>query len=219
MGARSSIYSEYGCCVQPDDEMEKRRGTSHVMIQVGGSASLLPLLGLPPTLRQNRFSFHYYSRATLAFVMTAFPIAEFSMLLLLAAGFYLALSAWSLGTSWIAVTLVSLLLMIALGAGLIGPRIRAIGLATRESSDGLLPSQLSARIHDPVLFTVLLIQAVLLLSIIFLMTTKPELVSSIIVMGVALVVGLAWGVLVSRSRRSRGLERAAHTDRTREPVA
>src|SRR6266487_573379 len=53
MGARSSIYSEYGCCVQPDDEMEKRRATSHVMIQVVGSASLLPLLGLPPTLRQN----------------------------------------------------------------------------------------------------------------------------------------------------------------------
>src|SRR6266496_4770622 len=53
MGARSSIYSAYGCCVKPDDEMEKRRGTSHVMIQVVGSASLLPLLGLPPTLRQN----------------------------------------------------------------------------------------------------------------------------------------------------------------------
>src|SRR6266702_2370098 len=175
MGARSSIYSAYGCCVQPDDEMEKRRGTSHVMIQVVGSASLLPLLGLPPTLRQNRFSFHYYSRATLAFVMTAFPIAEFSMLLLLAAGFYLALSAWSLGTSWIAVTLVSLLLMIALVAALIRPRMRAI-----------------------------------------LMTTTPELANSIIVMVVALVLGLALGVLVSRATRTRGLEVAARTGRTRE---
>ncbi len=109
--------------------------------------------------------------------------------------------------------------MIALGAGLIGPRMRAIVMATREASEGLLPSQLSARIHEPVLFTVLLIQALMLLGIVFLMTTKPELVRSIIVMGVALVVGLAWGVLVSRSGRSRGLERAAHTDRTREPVA
>ena len=158
-------------------------------------------------------------RTILAFATTAFPIAGVSMLLLLAAGFYLALSAWSLRTSWIAVTLVSLLLMIALGAGLIGPRMRAIVMATREASEGLLPSQLSARIHEPVLFTVLLIQALMLLGIVFLMTTKPELVRSIIVMGVALVVGLAWGVLVSRSGRSRGLERAAHTDRTREPVA
>jgi len=116
------------------------------------------------------------------------------------------------------VTLVSLLLMIALVAGLIGPRMRAIGLATREASEGLLPSQLSAHIHDPVLFTVLLIQAVLLLGIVFLMTTKPELASSIIVMVVALVLGVALGVLVSRATRTRGLEGTAHTNRTREPV-
>ncbi len=158
-------------------------------------------------------------RSTLAFVMTAFPIAEFSMLLLLAAGFYLALSAWSLGTSWIAVTLVSLLLMIALVAALIRPRMRAIVMATREIPDGSFPSQLSKRIHDPVLFTVLLIQAVLLLGIVFLMTTKPELANSIIVMVVALVLGLALGVLVSRATRTRGLEVAARTGRTREPVA
>jgi hypothetical protein len=157
-------------------------------------------------------------RSTLAFATTAFPIAGFSMLLLLAAGFYLALSAWSLRTSWIAVTLVSLVLMIALGAGLIGPRMRSIVMATREAADGSLTSQLSARIHDPILFTVLLIQAIMLLGIVFLMTTKPELASSIIVMVVALVLGLAWGVLVSRPRRTQGLESTARTDRTREPI-
>ena len=96
--------------------------------------------------------------------------------------------------------------------------MRAIVMSTRETPDGSLPSQLSARIHDPLLFTVLLIQALMLLGIVFLMTTKPELAGSIIVMGVALVLGLALGVLVSRSRRTRGLERAAYTDRTREPV-
>ena len=143
-------------------------------------------------------------RTTLTFVTTAFPIAGFSMLLLLAAGFYLALTAWSLGTSWIAVTLISLLLMIALGAGLVGPRMRAIVMSTRESPDGLLPSQLAARIHDPMLFTVLLIQAVLLLGIVFLMTNKPSLVGSLIVMAVALVLGLASGVLVSRTTHTPG---------------
>jgi uncharacterized membrane protein YqjE len=91
-------------------------------------------------------------------------------------------------------------------------------MSTRESPDGLLPSQLSVRIHDPILFTVLLIQTVMLLGIIFLMTTRPGLESSIIVMVVALVLGLASGVLVSRPRRTRGLESAALTDRTREPV-
>jgi Predicted integral membrane protein (DUF2269) len=158
-------------------------------------------------------------RTTLAFVTTAFPIAGFSMLLLLAAGFYLALTAWSLRTSWIAVTLISLVLMIALGAGLIGPRMRAIVTSTRESPDGSLSSQLSTRVQDPILFTVLLIQAVLLLGIVFLMTTKPGLANSSIVMVVALVLGLALGLLVSRTRRSRDQEMAARMDRTREPVA
>ncbi len=189
----------------------------HIISAIGVCIGIsVVLLGVALLRRAQRVE---QVRTILAFATTAFPIAGVSMLLLLTAGFYLALSAWSLRTSWIAVTLVSLLLMIALGAGLIGPRMRAIVMATREASEGLLPSQLSARIHEPVLFTVLLIQALMLLGIVFLMTTKPELVRSIIVMGVALVVGLAWGVLVSRSGRSRGLERAAHTDRTREPVA
>jgi len=189
----------------------------HIISAIGVCIGIsVVLLGVALLRRAQRVE---QVRTILAFATTAFPIAGVSMLLLLAAGFYLALSAWSLRTSWIAVTLVSLLLMIALGAGVIGPRMRAIVMATREASEGLLPSQLSARIHEPVLVTVLLIQALMLLGIVFLMTTKPELVRSIIVMGVALVVGLAWGVLVSRSGRSRGLESAAHTDRTREPVA
>jgi hypothetical protein len=189
----------------------------HIISAIGVCIGIsVVLLGVALLRRAQRVE---QVRSTLAFATTALPIAGFSMLLLLAAGFYLALSAWSLRTSWIAVTLVSLLLMIALGAGLIGPRMRALVMSARETPGGLLPSQLSARIHDPLLFTVLLIQAVLLLGIVFLMTTKPGLASSIIVMGVAVVVGLAWGVLVSRPRRTRELERGAHTDRTREPIA
>jgi len=42
----------------------------------------------------------------------------------------------------------------------------------------------------------------LLLGLVFLMTTKPNLVGSFIVMGVALLIGLAAGVLVSRMRRA-----------------
>src|SRR5436189_215601 len=38
-----------------------------------------------------------------------------------------------------------------------------------------------------------------LLGVVFLMTTKPSLVGSIIVMAVALVLGLAWGLFVSRT--------------------
>src|SRR6266567_468410 len=43
--------------------------------------------------------------------------------------------------------------------------------------------------------------ALLLLVLVFLMTTKPDLVGSLIVMVVALLLGLAAGVLISRMRR------------------
>jgi hypothetical protein len=72
-----------------------------------------------------------------------------SALLLLAAGLYLALTAWSLLTSWILVALISLLLMVPISAALIVPRRRA----------------LSQHIHDPVLLTVVQTVAALLLGL------------------------------------------------------
>ena len=60
--------------------------------------------------------------------------------------------------------------------------------------------------------------AALLLGIVFLMTTKPALTGSLIVMAVALVLGLSSGLLVSRVTRTRGQGVAAHANRVREPV-
>ncbi len=84
----------------------------HIISAIGVCIGIsVVLLGVALLRRAQRVE---QVRTILAFATTAFPIAGVSMLLLLAAGFYLALSAWSLRTSWIAVTLVSLLLMIAL---------------------------------------------------------------------------------------------------------
>ncbi len=81
----------------------------HIISAIGVCIGIsVVLLGVALLRRAQRVE---QVRTILAFATTAFPIAGVSMLLLLAAGFYLALSAWSLRTSWIAVTLVSLLLM------------------------------------------------------------------------------------------------------------
>src|SRR5947209_16511836 len=47
------------------------------------------------------------------------PFSAISVLLLLAAGLYMALTAWNLLTSWILVALISLLLMVPTSAALI----------------------------------------------------------------------------------------------------
>ena len=146
------------------------------------------------------------------------PLFVISVLLILASGLYMAITAWGLRTGWIAVALVSLILIAPLGTAFIEPRRRAIARLAQEVPDGPLPQSLKQRIHDPILGTALQAVTILLLGIVFLMTTKPSLIVSLIVMGVALVLGLASGALVSRATRTREQHVATPVDRMREPV-
>ena len=131
------------------------------------------------------------------------PVSAASAVLLLVTGLYLALTAWSLLTSWILVALISLLLVVPTSAALIAPRRSAlVKQLAREAPGGELSRALERDIDDPVLATVCTTVAALLLGLVFLMTTKPNLVGSLIVMVVALLLGLAAGVLVSRVRRT-----------------
>ncbi len=149
------------------------------------------------------------------------PLFGISVLLLLATGLYMAITAWSLLTPWIAVALISLLLIAPLGTAFIEPRRRAIDRLAQEAPDGPLPQSLERRIHDPVLLTALQTVTMLLLGIVFLMTNKPSLIGSLIVMAVALVLGLASGVLVSRATHTPEqdmADRIAEGDKTPAPA-
>jgi predicted integral membrane protein DUF2269 len=126
------------------------------------------------------------------------PLFGISVLLLFTAGFYMALTAWSLLTGWIVVGLISLVLLASIGTAFLEPRRRVIDRLTRMAPDGPLPEKLERSIHDPVLLTAPQTLTALLLGVVFLMTTKPSLAGSIIVMAVALVLGLAWGLLIAR---------------------
>ena len=98
-------------------------------------------------------------------------------------------------------------------AALIEPRKRAIDRLAREAPAGPLPQSLEQRTHDPVLLTALLTIATLLLGIVFLMTTKPALTGSLIVIAIALALGLASGALASRTMRTPGQSVAARESR------
>src|SRR5436305_6058391 len=131
------------------------------------------------------------------------PLFGISVLLLLPAGLYMALTAWSLLTGWIVVGLISLVLLAPLGTALLEPRRRVIDRLARKAPDGPLPEELERYIRDPVLLTTPQTLTALLLGVVFLMTTKPSLVGSLVVMAVALVLGLAWGLLISRMTPTR----------------
>jgi hypothetical protein len=138
------------------------------------------------------------------------PLILFSVLLLLAAGLYMAITTWGLLTGWIDVALISLLLIVPLGTAINEPRRRAIDRLAQEASDGPLSRSLEQRTHDPVLLIAPRTTIILLLGIVFLMTNKPSLLGSLIVIAVALALGLAWGVLVSRTMRTREQAMAVH---------
>jgi hypothetical protein len=146
------------------------------------------------------------------------PLFGISILFILAAGLYMAITAWSLQTGWIAVALISLVLMAPFGTAIIESRRRALSRLANEAPDGPLPETLKQRIHDPVLGTALQTLATLLFGIVFLMTTKPSLPVALVVMAVALALGLASGLFIFRPARTVVQSVDASTDRTRKPV-
>jgi hypothetical protein len=127
-----------------------------------------------------------------------FPI---SIVLLIATGLLMAVIAWGV-QGWIGVALLSfVLIVVPLGAIVAGRRIGVIVTMAQEAPDGPLPVALEAYIHDPVLGTSLQTITALLLGIVFLMTNKPTLIGSILVIAIALVLGLASGLPLARAKR------------------
>jgi hypothetical protein len=134
-------------------------------------------------------------RALAWLIVVATPLMLLSLVLLGVAGFYMALTVWGLQTTWIAVSLVSMLLIGPIGAFVLDARMHEILDRARAASDGPLPDVLAARTHDPVLATGAQTVASVLLGNVFLMTTKPPLDLAIFVMVGALTLGLLSGSL------------------------
>ncbi len=189
---------------------------AHVLGAIGYCISIAALLFVLLGLR--RAQHVEQVRALLHLNDWSAPVGAVSALLLLAAGIYLALAQWSLLTPWILVALISLLLMVPAVAIVVAPRRSAIvKQLAREAPVGEISPALRQLLHDPVLFAVVQTVAALLIGLIFLMTTKPDLVGSIVVMAVALVLGLAAGTLTSRTTPAHEQSVTAEASRTGEP--
>jgi len=165
----------------------------HVSGAIGTFVSLgIWLFGLAAMLRAKLVE---QVRALAWLIVIASPLMVLSVVLLGVGGFEMALSTWGLSTPWIAVSLVSVVLIGPIGAFVLDPRMRTILALMRETPDGPLADAHILRTHDPVLVRAASTLASLLLGIVFLMTTKPQLFTSILVMGIAVFVGLIVSLL------------------------
>jgi hypothetical protein len=133
------------------------------------------------------------------------PVSAF---LVIIAGLTMALTAWGLQTSWIAVALGGLIFIGPIGTWVIDPKVRTLGALAHTLPDGPVPATLAARTQDGVLRIALHTTTALLFGIIFLMTTKPLLTSAIGAMLIAASLGVASAVPFVRARGAGASERS-----------
>ena len=155
-------------------------------------------------------------RAIAWLIIVTIPFMVLSLVLMGAAGLVMAISAWGLQTPWIIVSLVSLVLFAPINMFVLDPRMRALLAKAGEAPEGPLPDELVKHTHDPILGTVAQTLATVLLGIVFLMTNKPLLTTSIMVMVIALACGLLSGVPYWSAARRWTKSRAGSSDRTSE---
>jgi hypothetical protein len=117
-------------------------------------------------------------------------ISPLSVVVLLVAGFYMA-SAWQ-GAAWVVVAFVTLLLIAAFGA-ITGRRLPGIA-RDLANHNGPLAAGVREQLRSPLLLASVQIRTTMVLGIAFLMTTKPDLIVSVITIVVAALVGAAFSV-------------------------
>lgn len=135
-----------------------------------------------------------------------------SGLLLLVAGMYMTATAWNMNTPWIEVGFFTLLLLVALRLGVTLRRLRAIrrSAVTMGAATGSIPSGLQRQIDDPLLWTSAQVMGSTALGVVFLMTIKPDLAGSLLVLAVAVVLGVVSAQPWRRPRAARLPTQEAH---------
>ena len=182
----------------------------HVSGAIGAFVSLgIWLFGLTALRRAQRVE---QVRAIAWLIVIASPLMVVSVVLIGLAGFRMALSTWGLATPWIAVSLVSVVLIGPIGAFVLDPRMRTILALMRETPDGPLADVHILRTHDPILVRGASTLATMLLGIVFLMTTKPQLVTSLLVMGIAVFIGLIVSLLFRSPTHRQASSASAQVD-------
>jgi hypothetical protein len=172
---------------------------AHILGMIGFFMALgVYVFGLAALRRARRVE---QARAICRMIFLTDAVAVVGILLLATAGLSMAITTWNVRTGWIAVAIVSFMLIAPIGPLIVERRLHAIERAATMAEEGPLPDALARRISDPVIGAALAVLIALLLGIIFLMTTKPTaLLDAIIGMLIASAVGLVLGAPLWRSR-------------------
>ncbi len=122
-----------------------------------------------------------------------------SMLTTVLTGVYMTLAIWG-GVAWVVISIGALVLVIALSLVLTGPRMVAIGRALTTASTSPTFYSLASQ---PLLWISIQTRIAIALGIVFLKVAKPDWAASLLIIGIATVVGMASALPVSRHQEAQ----------------
>lgn len=128
-----------------------------------------------------------------------------SMLTTVVTGMYINLAYYN-SQPWVLVTLGSLVLVIALAQVVTAPRMKAVGQAL-AAGKGTLSTTFRGIANSPLLTLSIQTRVAVALGIVFLKTAKPDLAGSLLTVGLAIALGLAFGLLSPGPGEHRELQR------------
>lgn len=126
-------------------------------------------------------------------------LSGISLVLILAAGSYMTVVAWS-RAPWIEMAFAATLLQGAIAGILTGQRLRAIRKTLTAEGPGPITPALQAQLNHPLLWLSMLSRVGIAVGIIFLMTVKPALMISVAVLGASLVLGALLSLVMMNRR-------------------
>lgn len=125
------------------------------------------------------------------------PVAT---VLLLATGGYMTQDRWSWSAPWVYLSIVGLLLVTVIGAGVLGSRERALHAALTNAAGGTIDSKLAGQLRAPFCVTVSGFNAGLVCAVMFVMVNKPDLIAGIVALSAGAVLGASIFAIASRPR-------------------
>jgi hypothetical protein len=127
------------------------------------------------------------------------PIA---LLILLITGAYLTQVRWSWTTPWIDVAILGLLMMGAIGGGVLGRRERALHAFLSDHAGDSIDPATASRLQDRVLMIGSAVMPLIAIGVMLVMVTKPGLIAGILELIAATALGALIGVRMQARTRT-----------------
>ncbi len=122
-------------------------------------------------------------------------------LVILVPAVYMVIIAWGFTTPWVMVSLITFLVLAIMGATVNGRTIEQVVAIARAASPGPVPDELRTQLLSPRLWLAEAIRLTLLVGILCLMTIKPDILYSLLVLLGMLLLGILLGMITQHSHR------------------